>query len=271
MNKQPIRVLSLGAGVQSTTLLLMMAHGEIEPAQHAVFADTGWEPEAVYEHLGRLRPVMANSGIEFHLVSNGDIRNDFLADGKRFASMPLHIKNQDGKKAMMRRQCTNEYKLKPLRKKQRELAGLQPRQRSKEHLMTTIIGISWDESQRMRDAEFPWMNNEYPLIDLKMTREDCIKWCEEKGYPRPPRSACIGCPFKNAEEWRELRKNEKEWQDAVDFDNELRRHPRILQRFNGKAYLHSSTTPLTEADLRTKEEMGVASLFDQECQGMCGL
>jgi hypothetical protein len=42
-------VLSLGAGVQSTTLALMAAHGEVGPMPDcAIFADTCWEPKAVY-------------------------------------------------------------------------------------------------------------------------------------------------------------------------------------------------------------------------------
>ena len=45
------RVLNLGAGVQSTTLLLMSIRGEIAQLDHAIFADTGWEPKAVYQHL----------------------------------------------------------------------------------------------------------------------------------------------------------------------------------------------------------------------------
>jgi len=49
-----LRVLSLGAGVQSTTMALMAAHGEIMSMPNcAIFADTGWEPKAVYEHLER--------------------------------------------------------------------------------------------------------------------------------------------------------------------------------------------------------------------------
>lgn len=44
-----LRVLSLGAGVQSTTLVLMAAHGVVGPMPDcAIFADTGWEPKAVY-------------------------------------------------------------------------------------------------------------------------------------------------------------------------------------------------------------------------------
>lgn len=268
---KPIRVLSLGAGVQSTTLLLMMIHGEIEKAEHAIFSDTGWEPEAVYQHLSTLKPMMEENGIAFHIVSKGNIRNDFLSDGERFASMPLHIRNTEGKKGMVRRQCTYEYKLQPLIKKQREIAGLLPRQRSKDHLMTTVIGISWDESQRMSDPKFPWMINDYPLVEMRMTRQDCIDWCESKGYQRPPRSACIGCPFKSQEEWRHLSTQEKEWRDAIEFDNALRKHPRILKQFKGEAYLHSSLVPLEQVDLRTDNEKGIFSLFEQECEGMCGL
>ena len=69
-----LRVLSLGGGVQSTTLALMAAHGEIGPMPHcAVFADSGWEPKAVYEHL---RWLMSPNVLPFpvHTVSGGDLR-----------------------------------------------------------------------------------------------------------------------------------------------------------------------------------------------------
>jgi len=267
----PLRVLSLGAGVQSTTLLLMMIRGEIPKADHAIFADTGWEPQAVYDHLEYLKPMMVDAGIKLHIVSKGNIREDFVSGVTRFASMPLHIKNKDGKKGMIRRQCTAEYKIKPINKKQRELAGLKSGQRCKEHRITTVIGISYDESQRMRDPAFPWIQNEYALVDRKITRQDCLDWNAKHGYKKPPRSACIGCPFKSQEEWRLLKTTPVEWADAVDFDSGLRTNERLLARFNGKAYLHSSAKPLGEVDLRSDSELGIFSLFDQECAGMCGV
>jgi len=267
----PIRVLSLGAGVQSSALLYMMIDGVIPKADHAIFADTGWEPEDVYEHLRYLESLMKRNGIEFHQVNKGNIRDDFLSDGTRFASMPLHIKNPQGKKAMIRRQCTNEYKIGPLLKKQRELAGLKSGQRHKDHLMTTVIGISYDESQRMRDAAFPWLRNDYPLVDGRITRQDCIDYAIKHSYQTPPRSACIGCPFKSNDEWRLLKDKPKEWEDAVAFDAQLRINDRLVKRFNGQAYLHSSMKPLPEVDLRSESELGILNLFDQECEGMCGV
>ena len=62
-----IRVLSLGAGVQSSTLLLMAVAGELE-LDHAIFADTGHEPEPVYRWLEYLQRV---STIPIHVVRDG--------------------------------------------------------------------------------------------------------------------------------------------------------------------------------------------------------
>lgn len=254
----------------------MMLHNEIEPADHVIFADTGWEPKKVYEHLANLESLMEKHGMPFHRVSVGNIREDALDPQKRFATMPFHMENPDGSRGMVRRQCTNEYKIQPLLKKQRELVGLKKGQRSKEHLATTIIGISWDESQRMRDPAYPWLRNEYPLVDRRITRQMCLDWCAEKGYGLPPRSACIGCPFKSDSEWRLLKNTmPEEWADAVDFDEQFRIAVKQQGRLRSTPFLHKSAVPLAEVDLRTDEEKGIMSLFaeefGQECEGMCGL
>lgn len=272
MSEYPIRVLSFGAGVQSSTLLRMMIHEEIEPAQHAVFSDTGWEPRAVYEHLHVMRREAESAGIEFHIVSQGNIRNDALNPNHSFASMPVHVVNLEGIQAMGRRQCTREYKLKPLLSKQREIAGLKPGERCKEHRITTIIGISLDEIQRMKDPLFSWIVNEYPLVDNRITRNDCIQWNIKNGYQRPPRSSCIGCPFHSDHEWRAIKADPDDWADAVDFDHRIRHDPAVAARmFEGQAFLHSKRIPLSEVDLSTEEERGQGTLFDIECEGMCGL
>jgi hypothetical protein len=68
------RYFSLGAGVQSSTLLLLALHGRIPAFDAAIFADTGWEPAAVYLHLDRLRRLTAAGGIPIIRVATGDIR-----------------------------------------------------------------------------------------------------------------------------------------------------------------------------------------------------
>lgn len=107
------RALSVSAGVQSSALLALPAHGLLPKGNYAVFADTGWEPRAVYAHLDRLDKQIAQpAGIPLLRVPAGNIRDDALDPRRRFASMPLYIRNQDGRPGMTRRQCTGEYKKK---------------------------------------------------------------------------------------------------------------------------------------------------------------
>ena len=266
--KYPVRVLSFGAGIQSTTILRMMITGEIEPADHLIFADTGWEPQNVYDNMQKTRSKAESAGMQFHIVNVGNIRDDALNPETKFASMPVHIVNKTGKSAIGRRQCTKQYKIRPILEKQRELAGFAPFQRSKQHRITNIVGISWDESHRMRDPAFSWIRNEYPLVDKRITRQDCIDWNEKHGFEQPPRSACIGCPYKSNAEWLDMKQNDPvSWADAVEFDNQLRDN--LMANVGSKAFLHRQRVPLTEANFGKQENEN--NLFDEECEGMCGL
>ncbi len=268
MTTYPLRILSLGAGVQSTTLLRMIIHGELPPVDHAIFSDTGWEPNSVYQHLEVLKGECEQAGIPLHIVSNGNIRDDTLSPDNNRTTMPFWLLKDNGDGAMGRRKCTQEYKLKPLLAKQRELAGLKPGQRCKEHRITTVIGISWDEAQRMKDPLFPWIRNEYPLVDNYIKRYDCIEWNIKHGYPPPPRSSCIGCPFHDNAEWRRVRADPVAWESAVAFDEAIRAPQKGRESV---AFIHRSRVPLKDADIRSEEEKGQGNLFDMECEGMCGI
>ena len=262
-------MLSLGAGVQSTTVALLAVHGEIAKPEHAIFADTGWEPQEVYDHLQWLTPILVDAGIQVHIVTGGNIRNDALDPNHKFASMPFHIKHDNGGTGLARRQCTREYKITPVTKKQRELIGLKFRERwTPEHgYVCNMMGISVDEVQRAKDNREKWIKNEFPLLDLRMKRTDCLAWLDKHGYSAP-RSACIGCPYRSDHEWRRIKQMPNEWADVVLFDKQLRNKK---TKFVGEMYLHKSCKPIDEVDLRTEEEKGQYTLFDNECEGMCGL
>ena len=195
-----LRVLSLGAGVQSTTLALMAAHGVVgQMPDCAIFADTGWKPRAVYEHLDWL---MSPNVLPFsvHVVSAGNIRSDLAkaANGGRWASIPAFVRSALGGKAevgMIRRQCTKEYKIVPIRRKVRELADLTRRRSPDRPIVEQWIGISLDEVIRMKPSFESWQVNRWPLVEQRMSRQDCLTWLRRYGYPEPPKSSCIGCPF----------------------------------------------------------------------------
>lgn len=250
-----LRLLSLGAGVQSTALALLACEGVIEPFDAAIFADTGWEPKTVYDHLDRLAEFTASRGLPVERVSVGNIRNDALDPEHRFASMPLFVRNPDGSGGMARRQCTSEYKLKPIKRKTRELLGYpHPTPVPKGVFVETAIGISLDEIGRAKDSDVRYMRNVFPLLDLKMTRQDCDRYNRSQGWTTVAKSACIGCPFHGNRQWRELRdQSPDEWADAVEFDAEIRngsaRANAQGQELRGSMYLHRSRVPLDQAPI----------------------
>jgi len=268
------RFLSLGAGVQSSTLALMAAHGEIEPVEAAIFADTDWEPKKVYDWLAWLEAEIQRCPHPFpvYRVSKGSLRQDLIDKQNglidRVAAIPWHLLMPNGDRAMGRRQCTAEYKIGPLTKKTRELVGLKPRQRAKGVLCEMLIGISTDEIVRIKPSVDPWKVHVWPLIDAGMARHDCLTWMQRKGYPLPPKSSCIGCPFHSDDEWRLLRQDPESWQDAITMDELLRKSG---GKMIGQQFMHRSCQPLAEVDLSTAEDHGQVDMFGNECEGMCGV
>jgi hypothetical protein len=266
-----LRVLSLGAGVQSTTLALMAAHGEIGPMPDcAIFADTGWEPKAVYEHLAWL---MSPNVLPFtvHMVSDGNIRDGLVrgAQGERWASIPAFTRSASGKVGMIRRQCTKELKIVRIRRKVRELVGIAGKRSPSHPVVEQWIGISFDEIVRMKMSMEPWQVNRFPLVEMGMTRRNCLHWLERNGYPAPPKSSCIGCPYHSNTLWRQMREEDQEaWDDAVAIDRLIRTGFRNLR---DEVFLHRSCVPLDEADLDTLADKGQLDLFADECDGMCGV
>lgn len=270
-----LRALSLGAGVQSTTLALMAAHGAVGPMPDcAIFADTGWEPRAVYEHLDWL---MSPNVLPFpvFIVGLANMRDNLLAAGRgeRWASIPAFARSVDRRGnvsiGMIRRQCTGDYKIEPIRRKVRELVQLTRKRSPTFAVAEQWIGISFDEMVRMKPSREAWQRNRWPLIEERMTRRDCLAWLRVRGYPEPPKSACIGCPFHDNSRWRAMRDHDQEaWRDAIDVDRAIRTG---IRGSRGEVYLHRSGVPLEEADLSTLADHGQLDLWPNECEGMCGV
>lgn len=347
-------VISLGAGVQSTTLLLAAklakelpfeewrtalliragvpdedarrAYDELRAVDVAIFADTGWEPPAVYAHLDRIELELAKpAGIEIRRVTNGNIRDDALDPDHRFASMPLHVEGPcslcagegaieewyphpdliadppkwlqaharkqgvtveeieafpayDGpcprckgtgrQRGMARRQCTNEYKLVPIKREVRRLLGYpHPVRVPKGVRVLQLIGISRDEVWRAKDSGIKYSTNVFPLLDLDLRRRDCLRILHRYGLETTVKSACIGCPFHGNVTWRGMRdRHPEEWADVVAFDSEIRKgHAAATaqgQELRGSMYLHRSMLPLAEApiDRKSRTEKAAAQL-----------
>ena len=268
-----LTVISLGGGVQSSVMALMAARGLIKPMpDYAIFADTGWEPKQVYRHIAWLETQLP---FPVRKVSRGNIREDILAGtnstGQPFHSIPAFVRDTNGNKSMVKRQCTREYKLAPIEVELRILLGLGYREPVPRGAYVELwIGISYDEVFRMKPSRETWIDHYWPLIDNRMSRSDCQKWFNDNYQGRNlPRSACIGCPYHTDAEWVEMKLSDKEsWDDAVFIDASLRTSDRA-QRFGGEMYLHKSMVPL--GDIAHFPDTRQYALFGDECEGMCGV
>lgn len=255
-------IISLGAGVQSSTMALMAAHGEITPMPDcAIFADTQAEPQSVYKWLAWLDRELPFNTIS---VSRGSLEADSVKiyrskkTGRRYLQqdIPAFALNA----GMMWRQCTSRWKIEPIHKYVKQF---------KNEGVTMWLGISKDEAHRQKPSRKQWITHYYPLIEMGITRNDCLDWMDKKGFPTPPRSACVFCPYKSDKEWMLLRDREpEEFQRAVVYEQNLQNAVKNQDSLKHNLFLHTSRVPLDQVQFRHESQ---PNMFGNECEGMCGV
>ncbi len=284
----PIHILSLGAGVQSSTLALMAAVGEVTPMPTAaIFADTQAEPASVYRWLDWLEKQLP---FPVHRVSKGNLMEASLRvrtseKGNRYSqySVPAFIANHDGSPGgLMMRQCTRDFKIDIILREVRRLAAAEilawrKYKRTWANLQNPAvppvvqwIGISRDEAHRMKASRIAYVAHRWPLIDLGMRRFSCLEWLAAHGFPLPPRSACIICPYRGNAEWRRLRESDPaDFARAAEWEATYQATSRQVGEWRGVPFLHRSLVSLQDVDLSEDTRQG--DLFGNECEGMCGV
>jgi hypothetical protein len=277
LDRQPrIRVLSLGAGPQSTALLLLACERKIATFDAAIFADPGWQHQAVYQRVEQLAPIAAAAGIPLYQVSVGDVRIDALDPGRRYASMPLWYRSPAGHDATARRQCVSRYKTRPIKAHIRSLLGYPPPARVPRGIYAELaVGLAADETGRARDPDVRYLQFTYPLADLGWTTADCLRYLIPHGMGGAPLSGCLGCPYNGNRWWRYLRDHEPgHWADVVAFDHAIRHgHSRPSdhgQPLRGTYYLHMSRQPLDQAHLGPASALnGLPGYAEDGIRGGC--
>jgi hypothetical protein len=267
-----MKILSLGAGVQSTTLALMAARDVIDRPDYAIFADTGGEPEVVYKHLDWLETVLPFPVIRARRAGPtlAELAINIANNPITKSAMPPWFTMLNGKKGMLSKQCAKEFKARVVQAEIRKLLGIKPKARApKTAAVEQWLGISTDEAHRMKPSEVSWVTNRWPLIELKINRQDCLSWLEKNNFPVAPKSSCVFCPYRSDAQFRDMRENwPADWKKAIQIDEAIRPG---FHGFEGQAFVHKSATPLAEVDLRSWDEKGQPDLFGEECEGMCGV
>lgn len=268
-----MKFLSWGCGVQSTTLAAMSALGELDRLDAIITADTGWERQATYDIRDWYRTWLQERGIPVHIVSAGDIR-------KLGAKEHIHIPFWTSDGGPLRRQCTVKFKIIPVKRRVRELLGFHATKPPHPPAAAAQqwFGISLDEWTRAKKSRIKFITHRWPLLERRMTRQDCLAWLQDHRLPIPPRSACVCCPYRRASEWIVIRdESPNEFQASIDFD-ELNRHNPLAARGNSTAdelFIYKSAQPLAEVDLeqdaaRERQKYGAIQIPMFVCEsGYC--
>ena len=276
--------ISLGAGVQSTVMLLMADQGLIDPMpQAAIFADTRWEPEAIYRHLDWLEATVSN--VPVIRVSNDrdlirETHSGVIHSGRVDTIIPAFYRQPDDRISMIAsRECTRDYKIRPITREIGRLIGRRPGQRGKSPAAIQWLGISLDETLRIKESSTSWIINRWPLVEMRMRRSDCRAWFSEH-YPGQPlvKSSCMGCAFHSDEEWLQLfRQYPEQMAQVISLDERLRDDDRPQGNLKAKPYLHRSAAPLRQAieEIRRRQlinpRLPALDDFINECEGYCGV
>ena len=258
-----VHCISLGAGVQSSTMALMAKHGLIKPMpDFAIFADTKSEPKSVYDWLDYLETELPFPVKRLTKGNLGDyattVRKSKNGNYWTGGWPPVFAIGDSGKPSPMMRQCTQEFKINVIVSHLRKYKPT-----------VQWIGISLDEAHRMKPSRESFIENRWPLIELRMKREDCLNWMEKNNYPRPPRSACVFCPYQSDREWLRLKNEEPDdFAKAILFERKINVAKSQIG-FYGDVRLHKSMKWIDEVEFDKHKNQ--IDMFGNECEGMCGV
>lgn len=247
---------SYGGGTQSAAIAALIVSGKLPAPDIAVIADTGREASTTWEYLRDvIQPAL---DFDVHVVPH-------CFEGKGYNTVDLWG-GKDGDTLLipaftaiagtiaegkLSKYCSHEWKTRPLQRFCRE-HGINGGD--------MWVGFSIDELERCRtyNPAEKW-NHIYPLIDLRMSRGDCIALVERMGWPTPPRSSCWMCPYRSDHEWRELIiKSPNDFTQAAVLELQI-------QQRDADIYLHRSMQKINNVDFSNEPD-----LFAKPCNsGMC--
>ena len=254
-----MNIISYGGGVQSTALIVLAAQGRIA-ATHAVFANTGDDSEhpATLEYVRNVAaPWAAEHGVEVVEVSRKQTLLENVTGDGRSVNIPIYMEGG----APGNRNCTAEWKIKVIERWLRQQGA------TVSTPATVHIGISMDEIHRLNNRRPSKLQEPtYPLIDLRLHRQDCMNIIAAAGLPVPPKSSCWFCPFKRKAQWQEMRRDEPElFARAIALEERINVKRAGLGKDN--VYLSTWLKPLSEV---AEAQQDLWSVMDDSCDsGYC--
>lgn len=262
-----LRAFSYGGGVQSTAVLVLTAQGKLS-YDAFLFANVGDDSEHPktlnYVRLYAM-PYAKINGIQLIELRRKmrDGRTESLIDrlNRTESSISIPVRMSNG--APGNRTCTQNFKIEVVAK------WLKQQGATKKYPATIGIGISMDEIHRMRtDSKIAYEVKEHPLIDMRLTRSDCVKIIQSAGLPVPPKSACYFCPFHRMTEWQRMKREEPElFEKSVKLEEFINKRRRRLGKDD--VWLTRFARPLDQVVDTSQEQFMFGEALDNCETGYC--
>ncbi|HLY31338.1 MAG TPA: hypothetical protein VKQ36_09935 [Ktedonobacterales bacterium] len=224
-----MRVFSFGGGVQSTAALVLAAQGRID-YRTFLFANVGADSEnpATLAYVRDVAlPYAQAHGLELiELTPTTKGRPETLLQRlhRTERSFTIPVRGPNGM-PVAQRKCTTDFKIRTIAQWLRKHGA------TRKNPATVALGISLDEYQRMRQNTDPNQMTAYPLIDLRITRQECHRIIQSADLPTPPKSSCTFCPYHPLAAWREMANHRPdEFAQAVEVERLLHERSKTLKR-----------------------------------------
>ena len=223
-SNETVHILSFGAGVNTVALMVMLIR-EGAPLDGVVFADTGGETPDTYESVNIAQEYLIEHKVPFTVVKARRGNEGLYAAALRRRVIP----------SVQWRWCTRDFKVNPIHRYYRGLRS---------HV-NQYVGIAFDEIHRMRDSRVEYISNLYPLVDKRLTRQDCIDLIVQAGLPVPEKSGCYFCPFNSTERWRWILERYPDlFKKAIELEERSKHFPN--QRLTDQVFRERDSVTLRE-------------------------
>jgi len=222
-------VWACGAGVDSTAIAALIVLGHLPKPDYAYMIDPGYEKQKTWTHVNSvLIPQLSKVGITLHIIPSPNC-NIIL---KERVVIPAYVRNSNGTIGRYPTNC-GPWK-EPISKRWLKEQGVKQ--------CENWIGIAADESKRQRRSLVRWFKHKYPLLELGLTRQDCLDLIARMDWPEPPQTSCIMCPQQTDKQWAHTKEHyPDEWQRVIDTECDIQRtHPNV--------FLHRSCVPIDQVE-----------------------
>ncbi len=204
------KYLSHGMGVNSTALMLLLIDDGVD--FESVFSDVGCEKPETYEYL----KFLDGEGYEITRIIPQVKEKTGTYD-----NLYDYFWSWRGIPLIHRRECCAKFKKQPIDKYVKQPCEV-------------MIGYDLNERKSRYTINRKRITFSFPLIDRKITREQCINIIRDHELPIPVKSGCYLCPFQRKRDWRHLRDNHPElFKKAVALEENARTRDPRKQLYQG--------------------------------------